>query len=128
MTGKSVILLPVGAGDDGAHSQNEKINIRNYIEGVMRLLLNLYWLCCFLTSNGHGLHFCNTICVSCHCHITVLKYPFIFSQPIPSFVLEFWNYVDPCIQTSIMLSHSELFIRLIAVLSHLGRRNRVLIT
>lgn len=42
MTGKSVILLPVGAGDDGAHSQNEKIDIRNYIEGVIRLLLNLY--------------------------------------------------------------------------------------
>lgn len=33
-TGKNVILLPVGAGDDGAHSQNEKIDIRNYIEGV----------------------------------------------------------------------------------------------
>lgn len=33
-TGKNVILLPVGAGDDGAHSQNEKINVRNYIEGV----------------------------------------------------------------------------------------------
>lgn len=33
-TGKNVILLPVGAGDDGAHSQNEKINIHNYIEGV----------------------------------------------------------------------------------------------
>ena len=28
------MLLPMGAGDDGAHSQNEKINIRNYIEGV----------------------------------------------------------------------------------------------
>jgi hypothetical protein len=46
MTGKSVILLPVGAGDDGAHSQNEKINIRNYIEGVMR---------CFLTFIGYML-------------------------------------------------------------------------
>lgn len=33
-TGKNVILLPIGAGDDGAHSQNEKIDIRNYIEGV----------------------------------------------------------------------------------------------
>ena len=40
MTGKSVILLPVGAGDDGAHSQNEKIDVRNYIEGVMILLFN----------------------------------------------------------------------------------------
>jgi len=44
MTGKSVILLPVGAGDDGAHSQNEKIDIRNYIEGVIILLLNFYVL------------------------------------------------------------------------------------
>lgn len=33
-TGKNVMLLPVGAGDDGAHSQNEKIDIRNYIQGV----------------------------------------------------------------------------------------------
>lgn len=33
-TGKNVILLPVGAGDDGAHSQNEKVDVRNYIEGV----------------------------------------------------------------------------------------------
>lgn len=33
-TGKNVILLPMGACDDGAHSQNEKIDIRNYIEGV----------------------------------------------------------------------------------------------
>lgn len=33
-TGKNVILIPVGCGDDGAHSQNEKIDIRNYIEGV----------------------------------------------------------------------------------------------
>lgn len=33
-TGKNVLLLPVGASDDGAHSQNEKIDIRNYVEGV----------------------------------------------------------------------------------------------
>lgn len=33
-TGKNVLLLPVGAGDDGAHSQNEKLDVRNYIEGV----------------------------------------------------------------------------------------------
>jgi len=31
-TGKNVMLLPMGACDDGAHSQNEKIDIRNYIE------------------------------------------------------------------------------------------------
>lgn len=34
VTGKCVVLLPIGADDDGAHSQNEKINVRNYIEGV----------------------------------------------------------------------------------------------
>jgi acetylornithine deacetylase/succinyl-diaminopimelate desuccinylase-like protein len=34
VSGKSVILLPMGAADDGAHSQNEKIDIRNYVEGV----------------------------------------------------------------------------------------------
>lgn len=37
-TGKNVLLLPVGAADDGAHSQNEKLDIRNYIEGVSILL------------------------------------------------------------------------------------------
>ena len=35
--GKNVILLPMGACDDGAHSQNEKINIKNYIEGTKLL-------------------------------------------------------------------------------------------
>ncbi|XP_031573362.1 cytosolic non-specific dipeptidase-like isoform X1 [Actinia tenebrosa] len=32
-TGKNVMLLPVGSCDDGAHSQNEKINRSNYING-----------------------------------------------------------------------------------------------
>lgn len=41
-TGKSVILLPLGSGDDGAHSQNEKIDIRNYIEGTKLLGAYLY--------------------------------------------------------------------------------------
>jgi len=36
-TGKNVMLLPMGASDDGAHSQNEKIDIRNYIEGTKLL-------------------------------------------------------------------------------------------
>ena len=34
-TETSVILLPMGASDDGAHSQNEKINVYNYINGVI---------------------------------------------------------------------------------------------
>lgn len=36
LTGKNVMLLPIGACDDMAHSQNEKINISNYINGVSR--------------------------------------------------------------------------------------------
>jgi len=36
-TGKSVVLLPMGSCDDGAHSQNEKIDKRNYIEGTKLL-------------------------------------------------------------------------------------------
>ena len=34
-TETSVILLPMGASDDGAHSQNEKLNVYNYINGVI---------------------------------------------------------------------------------------------
>ena len=32
--GKNIMLLPLGACDDGAHSQNEKFDRKNYIEGV----------------------------------------------------------------------------------------------
>jgi len=34
ITQKSVMLLPIGASDDMAHSQNEKMNVRNYIDGT----------------------------------------------------------------------------------------------
>ena len=34
VTGKSVLLLPMGSCDDGAHSQNEKLNRENYIKGT----------------------------------------------------------------------------------------------
>ncbi|CAK8695363.1 unnamed protein product [Clavelina lepadiformis] len=34
VTGKNMLLLPVGASDDGAHSQNEKFNRCNYMNGV----------------------------------------------------------------------------------------------
>ncbi|KAK3697503.1 hypothetical protein QZH41_002099 [Actinostola sp. cb2023] len=37
-TGKNIMLLPVGACDDGAHSQNEKINRSNYINGMANVL------------------------------------------------------------------------------------------
>lgn len=42
ITGKNVLLLPVGSGDDGAHSQNEKLNVRNYVEGTKLLGAYLY--------------------------------------------------------------------------------------
>ncbi|KAF4747482.1 Metallopeptidase M20, partial [Perkinsus olseni] len=35
--GKPLILLPIGQGDDGAHSQNEKISRWNYITGIKTL-------------------------------------------------------------------------------------------
>lgn len=42
VTGKNVMLLPVGACDDGAHSQNEKINRSNYIKGTKLLASYFY--------------------------------------------------------------------------------------
>lgn len=33
-TGKSVLLLPIGACDDSAHSTNEKFNVANYLQGI----------------------------------------------------------------------------------------------
>lgn len=35
--GTDVLLLPMGRGDDGAHSINEKLNVGNYINGVKTL-------------------------------------------------------------------------------------------
>lgn len=34
LTGKNVILMPIGTGDDNVHSKNEKMYIKNYIEGT----------------------------------------------------------------------------------------------
>jgi Cys-Gly metallodipeptidase DUG1 len=34
---RNVLLLPIGACDDGAHSINEKIDRRNYIQGIKLL-------------------------------------------------------------------------------------------
>ncbi|ODM96244.1 Cytosolic non-specific dipeptidase [Orchesella cincta] len=42
VTGKNVMLLPMGQADDGAHSQNEKISKRNYIEGT-KLFVTICW-------------------------------------------------------------------------------------
>jgi Cys-Gly metallodipeptidase DUG1 len=30
---KNIVLLPMGRGDDGAHSIDEKLDLNNYIEG-----------------------------------------------------------------------------------------------
>ncbi|KAH3682347.1 hypothetical protein WICPIJ_006686 [Wickerhamomyces pijperi] len=38
-----VLLLPLGRGDDGAHSTNEKIDVSNYIEGVKTLSAYLHY-------------------------------------------------------------------------------------
>ena len=43
-TNKNVMLLPMGACDDGAHSQNEQIDERNYIEGTKLLGAYIYEL------------------------------------------------------------------------------------
>uniref|UniRef100_A0A0M3HR17 M20_dimer domain-containing protein n=1 Tax=Ascaris lumbricoides TaxID=6252 RepID=A0A0M3HR17_ASCLU len=34
LTGKNVLLLPFGGQDDMPHSQNEKIDMENFIEGT----------------------------------------------------------------------------------------------
>lgn len=39
---KSVLLLPMGRADDGAHSINEKLDRSNYIEGIKLLSAYLY--------------------------------------------------------------------------------------
>nr|XP_019957478.1 PREDICTED: cytosolic non-specific dipeptidase-like [Paralichthys olivaceus] len=41
-TGCNVMLLPVGSSDDGAHSQNEKLNRFNYIQGIKVLSAYFY--------------------------------------------------------------------------------------
>lgn len=35
--GNSVVLLPIGASDDSAHSTNEKLNVENYVRGAQVL-------------------------------------------------------------------------------------------
>ncbi|CAB0018297.1 unnamed protein product [Nesidiocoris tenuis] len=42
VTGTNVILIPIGCCDDGAHSQNEKIDVLNYIEGSKLLAAYIY--------------------------------------------------------------------------------------
>lgn len=58
VTGKTVLLLPMGSGDDGAHSQNEKIEVRNYIEGVSDVT---YYLCIIYLVEKYSQHLCMLI-------------------------------------------------------------------
>jgi len=41
LTKKNVMLLPIGACDDMAHSQNEKINLANYLNGIKTFIAYL---------------------------------------------------------------------------------------
>lgn len=43
-TGKNVLLLPMGSSTDGAHSINEKLDKRNYIEGTKLLGAYLHFV------------------------------------------------------------------------------------
>ena len=43
-TGMNVLLLPVGACDDMAHSQNEKYNVSNYMNGIKVLGMYMHEL------------------------------------------------------------------------------------
>lgn len=42
ITGKSVMLLPMGRSDDMAHSQNEKLDVYNYINGMKMFAAYLF--------------------------------------------------------------------------------------
>ncbi|KAK9461204.1 uncharacterized protein V1516DRAFT_623669 [Lipomyces oligophaga] len=41
---RNVILLPMGRGDDGAHSINEKLDMSNYINGIKTLSAYLHYI------------------------------------------------------------------------------------
>ena len=43
-TGKKVLLLPMGSSTDAAHSINEKLDKRNYIEGTKLLGAYLHYV------------------------------------------------------------------------------------
>jgi Cys-Gly metallodipeptidase DUG1 len=43
-TGKNVLLLPMGSSTDAAHSVNEKLDKKNYIEGTKLLGAYLHYV------------------------------------------------------------------------------------
>ena len=42
--GKNVLLLPMGSSTDGAHSINEKLDKKNYVEGIKLLGAYLHYV------------------------------------------------------------------------------------
>ncbi|CAI4223857.1 unnamed protein product [Auanema sp. JU1783] len=44
LSGVPVLLLPMGAADDNPHAQNEKIDVRNYVEGIKLLAAYIFEL------------------------------------------------------------------------------------
>ncbi len=42
-TGKNVLLLPMGSSTDAAHSVDEKLDRRNYVEGIKLLGAYLHY-------------------------------------------------------------------------------------
>lgn len=51
-TGKNVLLLPMGSSTDAAHSVNEKLDRRNYIEGTKLLGAYLHYVAEEPMTNG----------------------------------------------------------------------------
>ena len=51
-TGKNVLLLPMGSSTDAAHSINEKLDKRNYLEGTKLLGAYLHYVAEEPMSNG----------------------------------------------------------------------------
>jgi Cys-Gly metallodipeptidase DUG1 len=43
-TGKNVLLLPMGSSTDAAHSINEKLDRKNYIEGIKMMIAYLHYV------------------------------------------------------------------------------------
>jgi acetylornithine deacetylase/succinyl-diaminopimelate desuccinylase-like protein len=45
-TGMNVLLLPIGACDDMAHSQNEKYNVSNLLNGIKVRTVDIFGYLC----------------------------------------------------------------------------------
>ena len=61
-TGRSVVLFPIGRGDDGAHSQNEKLDVNQLLAGVKPLAVRRG-----LDPSTSGFLACVCCCCCCCC-------------------------------------------------------------